>query len=67
MILWHGSFVALLFRPPSLPPVDGCSGQMLGDLENKGRAMVGMAGRLSDLLPPSFVADLSRLEANIVN
>ena len=40
---------------------------MLADLENKGRAMVGMAGRLSDLLPASFVADLSRLEANIVN
>eukprot|EP00904_Undaria_pinnatifida_P010723 jgi/Undpi1/6781/HiC_scaffold_21.g09258.m1 len=39
----------------------------LADLENKGRAMVGMAGRLSDLLPASFVADLSRLEANIVN
>lgn len=29
--------------------------------------MVGLAGRLSDLLPASFVADLSRVEANIIN
>ncbi|CAN0234818.1 unnamed protein product [Pylaiella littoralis] len=39
----------------------------LAELEAKGRAMVGMAGRISDLLPSSFVADLSRVEANIIN
>ena len=52
---------------PLPPPRAPVLGQRLADLENKGRAMVGMAGRLSDLLPASFVADLSRLEANIVN
>eukprot|EP00752_Nemacystus_decipiens_P018614 g16689.t1 len=41
--------------------------QRLADLEAQGRAMVGLAGRLSDLLPASFVADLSRVEANIIN
>ncbi|CBJ27707.1 Nuclear pore complex protein Nup93, putative [Ectocarpus siliculosus] len=39
----------------------------LAELEAKGRAMVGFAGRLSDMLPASFVADLSRVEANIIN
>lgn len=42
------------------------SRQRLSELEAKGRAMVGFAGRLSDILPASFVADLSRVEANII-
>lgn len=41
--------------------------QKLSELEEMGRAMVGLAGRLSDVLPASFVADLSRVEANIIN
>lgn len=53
--------------PSACAPPFFFSRQRLADLEAQGRAMVGLAGRLSDLLPSSFVADLSRVEANIIN
>ncbi|CAM9394309.1 unnamed protein product [Ascophyllum nodosum] len=41
--------------------------RVLSDVEGKGHAMLALAGRLLDVLPASFVADLSRVHASILS
>lgn len=40
--------------------------QRLADLESKGKAMMCLVGRLTDLLSSTFMGDLSRIQSSIV-